>query len=164
MQLAPLPKGLIKTASMTTTNLIAETDMIGVVPQSIADTYARHGLLRVLPRHIQHKMELFGYITRKNRPLSAATRFFSFSASPALNPVALLLIAVCGRQYCARSQFHENFVRRGAPGLASLLASALGVPFHVAREKPEKESTHTYHERYAHDGHDSVVSREKIGE
>ncbi|MEO6322635.1 MAG: LysR family transcriptional regulator [Polaromonas sp.] len=77
MQQAPLPRGLIETASiLTTTNLIAETDMIGVVPQSIADTYARHGLLRVLPCHIQHKMESFGSITRKDRPLSEASRFF----------------------------------------------------------------------------------------
>ena len=77
MQQAPLPRGLIETASiLTTTNLIAETDMIGVVPQSIADTYARHGLLRVLPCHIQHKMESFGSITCKDRPLSEATRFF----------------------------------------------------------------------------------------
>lgn len=77
MQQAPVPRGLIETASiLTTTNLIAETDMIGVVPQSIADTYARHGLLRVLPCHIQHKMESFGSITRKDRPLSEATRFF----------------------------------------------------------------------------------------
>lgn len=77
MQQAPVPRGLIETASiLTTTNLIAETDMIGVVPQSIADTYARHGLLRVLPCHIQHKMESFGSVTRKDRPLSEATRVF----------------------------------------------------------------------------------------
>ncbi|CDS54572.1 Galactose-binding protein regulator [Polaromonas sp. CG9_12] len=77
MQQAPLPRGLIETASiLTTTNLIAETDMIGVVPLSIADTYARHGLLRVLPCPIRHKMESFGSITRRDRPLSEATRFF----------------------------------------------------------------------------------------
>ncbi|MDO8252394.1 MAG: LysR family transcriptional regulator [Rhodoferax sp.] len=83
MQQAPLPKGLIETASiLTTTNLIAETDMIGVVPQSIADTYARHGLLRVLPCFIQHKMESFGSITRKDRPLSEAARFFLSALHP----------------------------------------------------------------------------------
>lgn len=77
MQQAPLPRGLIETASiLTTTNLIAETEMIGVVPASIADTYAEHGLLKVLPCHIQHKMESFGSITRKDRPQSEATRFF----------------------------------------------------------------------------------------
>jgi DNA-binding transcriptional LysR family regulator len=77
MQQAPLPRGLIETASiLTTTNLIAETDMIGVVPLSIADTYARHGLLKVLPCPIQHKMESFGSITRKDRPLSEAAQLF----------------------------------------------------------------------------------------
>jgi DNA-binding transcriptional LysR family regulator len=77
MQQVPLPRGLIETASiLTTTNLIAETDMIGVVPLSIADTYARHGLLRVLPCPIRHKMESFGSITRRDRPLSKATQFF----------------------------------------------------------------------------------------
>ncbi|WP_431096764.1 LysR family transcriptional regulator [Polaromonas aquatica] len=74
---APTPKGLIETASiLTTTNLIAETDMVGVMPQSIADNYARHGLLKVLPCLIQHKMEAFGSIIRKDRPLSDAARFF----------------------------------------------------------------------------------------
>ena len=55
------PQGLIETASiLTTTNLIAETDMVGVMPKSIAQTYAKHGLLQILPCHIQHKMEAFG--------------------------------------------------------------------------------------------------------
>ena len=77
MQQAPTPKGLIETASiLTTTNLIAETDMVGVVPQSIAKTYAQHGLLKILPCYIQHKMESFGSITLKDRPLSEAARFF----------------------------------------------------------------------------------------
>ena len=66
-----------ETASiLTTTHLIAETDMIGVVPLSIAGTCARHGLLRVLPCAIRHKMESFGSITRRDRPLSEAARFF----------------------------------------------------------------------------------------
>ncbi|SDM53563.1 LysR family transcriptional regulator [Polaromonas sp. JS666] len=74
---APSPKGLIETASiLTTTNLIAETDMVGVMPESIAGTYARHGLLVILPCFIRHKMEAFGSITRKDRPLSEAARFF----------------------------------------------------------------------------------------
>jgi molybdate transport repressor ModE-like protein len=74
---AATPKGLIETASiLTTTNLIAETDMVGVLPQSIAETYARHGLLKIPPCLIQHKMEAFGSIIRKDRPLSEAARFF----------------------------------------------------------------------------------------
>lgn len=74
---APTPKGLIETASiLTTTNLIGHTQMIGVMPQSIAEHYGEHGLLKVLPCRIQHKMEAFGSITRKDRPLSDAARYF----------------------------------------------------------------------------------------
>jgi molybdate transport repressor ModE-like protein len=76
LQQALPPQGLIETASVvTTTCLMAETDMIGVVPQSIADSYAQHGLLKILPCVIKHKMEAFGTITRKERPLSEAARF-----------------------------------------------------------------------------------------
>jgi DNA-binding transcriptional LysR family regulator len=63
-------------AVLTTTNLIAETDMVGMMPLSIAGTCAKHGLLAILPCHIQHKMEAFGSITRKDRPLSEAAGFF----------------------------------------------------------------------------------------
>jgi len=74
---AASPKGIIETASvLTTTHLIAETDMIGVLPKSIADTYAKHGLLKILPCLIQHKMEEFGSVTRKDRPLSEAAAYF----------------------------------------------------------------------------------------
>ena len=55
---------------------MAETDMIGVVPQSIADNYAQHGLLKILPCVIKHKMEAFGTIARRDRPLSEAAKFF----------------------------------------------------------------------------------------
>ncbi len=73
---APTPKGIIETASvLTTTHLIAETDMIGVLPKSIADIYAKHGLLKILPCLIQHKMEEFGSVTRKDRPLSEAAEY-----------------------------------------------------------------------------------------
>jgi DNA-binding transcriptional LysR family regulator len=78
LQQAQPPQGLIETASVvTTTCLIAETDMIGVVPQSIAENYAKHGLLSILPCTIKHKMEAFGIITRQDRPLSEAAKFFA---------------------------------------------------------------------------------------
>ena len=77
LQQALPPQGLIETASVvTTTCLMAETDMIGVVPQSIAHNYAQHGLLKILPCVIKHKMEAFGTISRADRPLSDAARFF----------------------------------------------------------------------------------------
>ena len=76
LQQALPPQGLIETASVvTTTCLMNETDMIGVVPQSIADNYAAHGLLAILPCVIKHKMEAFGTITRRDRPLSEAAKF-----------------------------------------------------------------------------------------
>ncbi len=77
LQQSATPPGLIETASiLTTTHLIAQTDMVGVLPLSIAEPYARHGMLKVLPCTIAHRMERFGSITRKDRPLSEAARFF----------------------------------------------------------------------------------------
>jgi molybdate transport repressor ModE-like protein len=76
LQQALVPQGLVETASVvTTTCLMAETDMVGVVPQSIAENYAQHGLLKILPCVITHKMEAFGTITRHDRPPSEAARF-----------------------------------------------------------------------------------------
>ncbi len=73
----PLPKGLIETASiLTTTNLIARTQMIAVIPQSVASRYEQHGLLRILPYAIRHKLAAYGSIVRRDRPAStAAARF-----------------------------------------------------------------------------------------
>ena len=73
----PTPRGMVETASiLSTTQLIAESQMVGVLPWSIANTYAKHGLLKILPCAIQHKMGAFGSITRRDRPLSEASRFF----------------------------------------------------------------------------------------
>lgn len=73
----PSPSGLIETASiLTTTDLIDKADMIAVMPQSIADTYAKHGLLKILPCYLQHDMESFGSITRRDRPSTEAATFF----------------------------------------------------------------------------------------
>ena len=70
------PPGLIETASVvTTTCLMAEMDSIGVMPHSIADNYAKHGLLKILPLAIHHKMEAFGTITRRDRPLGKAAQY-----------------------------------------------------------------------------------------
>lgn len=74
---APMPRGLIETASLlTTTQLIAETSMVAVIPSTIAKIYAKHGLLKILPCKIKHKMGTFGTITHRDRPLPEAARFF----------------------------------------------------------------------------------------
>ncbi|MCS4509404.1 LysR family transcriptional regulator [Xylophilus ampelinus] len=73
----PLPPGLVETASiLTTTDLIARTDMVAVIPWSIAGRYAEHGLLRVLPCPIRNRLAAYGSIVRSDRPASAALRHF----------------------------------------------------------------------------------------
>jgi len=70
---APLPKGLIETSSiLTTTNLIAKTQMVAVIPHSVAARYERHGLLCILPYAIRHKLTTYGSIVQRDRPLSSA--------------------------------------------------------------------------------------------
>lgn len=74
---APLPRGLIETASiLSTMRLIADTQMVAVLPLSIVGVYARQHLLKILPCAIKHKMGEFGSITRRDRPLSDAARYF----------------------------------------------------------------------------------------
>ncbi|MGH8846330.1 MAG: hypothetical protein ACREXQ_03680, partial [Polaromonas sp.] len=48
----------------------------GMPPRSMADTHAQHGRRKVLPCCIRRKMESYGAITRKERPLSEAARYF----------------------------------------------------------------------------------------
>ena len=74
---ATLPKGLIESASiLTTTNLAIKSDMLGVIPESVASRYARHGLLAIIPYQIQQSLTAFGSIVPKDRPLSTAAKHF----------------------------------------------------------------------------------------
>jgi DNA-binding transcriptional LysR family regulator len=87
---APLPKGLIETASiLTTTNLIARTEMIAVIPESVAGRYQRHKLLAILPYRVQNSLTAYGSITRRDRPLGLITsRFLELLHRPALAAAA----------------------------------------------------------------------------
>ena len=74
---AQLPAGLIETASiLTTTNLIARTEMIAVIPQSVASRYEKHGLLAILPYQISQSLAAYGSIVRSDRPGSVAVERF----------------------------------------------------------------------------------------
>lgn len=74
---AAIPRGLIETSSiLTTMNLIAKSNMIAVIPLSVATPYAKHGLLSILKYNIKHKLSAYGSIVRKDRPLSAAALQF----------------------------------------------------------------------------------------
>lgn len=77
MHNASIPKGLIETASiLTTTNLIAQSEMIAVIPDSVASRYQRHKLLTILPYTIQNSLAAYGSIVRRDRPQSLATARF----------------------------------------------------------------------------------------
>jgi DNA-binding transcriptional LysR family regulator len=73
----PLPRGLIETASiLTTTNLIAQSEMIAVIPDSVASRYQHHKLLSILPYRIQNSLSAYGSIVRRDRPPNMATARF----------------------------------------------------------------------------------------
>ena len=81
-----LPNGLIETASiLTTTDLLSETHMVGVLPSSIAQRYQQHRLVSIVPYRMAHQMESFGSITRKDRPVSRAAAYFLAALHEATN-------------------------------------------------------------------------------
>lgn len=76
--------GLIETSSiLTTTNLIFKTQMIAVIPESSASRYQAHGLLKILPYTISHRLAAYGSIVRSDRPVGkAAARFLELLHAP----------------------------------------------------------------------------------
>lgn len=63
-----IPRNLVETASvLTTTTLLRSTEMIAVLPDSIARDYAAIGWLCILPVKIALQLEPYGIITRKER-------------------------------------------------------------------------------------------------
>ncbi|OZI50279.1 LysR family transcriptional regulator [Bordetella genomosp. 5] len=86
-----VPRGAIETMSiLTTTNLVAKTDMIGVIPESVAGRYERHGLVRILPYRIRHSLSAYGTIVRRDRPRSAcAARFLELLHGAAQAPLPI---------------------------------------------------------------------------
>mgnify|MGYP000978113612 FL=1 len=74
---ASVQRGLIETSSiLTTTNLVFKTQMIAVIPESSASRYQTHGLLKILPYTIAHKLAAYGSIVRSDRPVGVATARF----------------------------------------------------------------------------------------
>ena len=74
---AAMPLGLIETASiLTTTNLIARSEMIAVIPHSIASRYERHGLLRIVPYPIIQSLTAWGSLVLRDRPVNAVGQAF----------------------------------------------------------------------------------------
>lgn len=79
-----LPRGLIETTSiLIATSLIARSDMLAVIPHSIAEPYERHGLLRIVPYTFTHTLTPWGSLVRRDRPIAPiAGRFLECLHGP----------------------------------------------------------------------------------
>ena len=74
---ASLPLGLIETTSvLMASNLIAHSEMIALMPQSIASRYEKHGLLRILPYTFTHTLTAWGSLVHRDRAVNPMTRQF----------------------------------------------------------------------------------------
>ncbi|TKC88032.1 LysR family transcriptional regulator [Trinickia terrae] len=73
----PMPRGLIETGSiLTTMNLAGRSQMLGVIPATVAQRNAEHGLVAVIDYTLGHKLPSYGSLVRRDRPLSAPARHF----------------------------------------------------------------------------------------
>ena len=73
----PMPRGLIETGSiLTTINLIDRSPMLGVIPLTVAQRNAEHGLVTIIDYVFAQKLPSYGSVVRRDRPLSIAARQF----------------------------------------------------------------------------------------
>ena len=71
------PLGLIETTSiLIAANLIARSEMLAVIPQSIANHYEEHGLLRIVPYAFTHTLSAWGSLVHRDRAGNPITRQF----------------------------------------------------------------------------------------
>jgi DNA-binding transcriptional LysR family regulator len=71
------PPDIVETSSiLATTSLLEASDMISVVPLDVAQHYANHGLVAILPVGLPISMASLGIITRKKKQLSPAVKGF----------------------------------------------------------------------------------------
>jgi DNA-binding transcriptional LysR family regulator len=69
------PLDIIETSSiLATTAMLESSDMIAVVPNDVAEHYARYGMITVLPVALPLAMANLGLLTSKARPMSAAVK------------------------------------------------------------------------------------------
>jgi DNA-binding transcriptional LysR family regulator len=72
--LAP-PLNVVETASLLfITRMLQQSDMVAVLAADVAQYYAAHGLMAVLPIDLPCHMDDFGIITRTDRLLSPAAK------------------------------------------------------------------------------------------
>ena len=69
------PLDIIETSSiLATTAMLESSDMIAVVPNDVAEHYARYGMIAVLQVELPLAMANLGLLTSRARPMSAAVR------------------------------------------------------------------------------------------
>lgn len=69
------PLDIIETSSiLATTAMLESSDMIAVVPNDVAEHYARYDMIAVLPVELPLAMANLGLLTSRARPMSAAVR------------------------------------------------------------------------------------------
>jgi len=74
---APLPRDLIETGSiLTSMDLVRHSDMIAVLPHTIARDNEAHGFLRILPYRFGRTLDAYGSLVRRDRPLSRPAQQF----------------------------------------------------------------------------------------
>ncbi|TXT36265.1 MAG: LysR family transcriptional regulator [Comamonadaceae bacterium] len=56
------------------TQMMQQSDMVSIMAEDVAHYYANHGMLRILPLDFPCEMEPFGFITRRDIPLSPAAQ------------------------------------------------------------------------------------------
>lgn len=71
------PTTLIETSSiLTTADIVTRTDMIAVIPESVAAIFADSGRIKVLRYRIKNKLDPYGSLIKRDRPCSPATKAF----------------------------------------------------------------------------------------
>ncbi|HSV58287.1 MAG TPA: LysR substrate-binding domain-containing protein [Variovorax sp.] len=71
------PESIVETSAvLMTTTLVQHTEMLAVVPTSVANHYAGKHLLSILPLRLPRKLDPYGLITRRRESLSAAANAF----------------------------------------------------------------------------------------
>ncbi len=74
------------------TKMMQQSDMVSIMALDVARYYADHGLLRILPVVLPCEMEPFGFITRRDKPLSPAAQVL-------LSALKATALTVYGKQF-----------------------------------------------------------------
>ncbi|AKM02639.1 MULTISPECIES: LysR family transcriptional regulator [Burkholderia cepacia complex] len=73
----PMPRGMVETGSiLTTMNLVDRSTMLGVIPLTVAQRNAEHGLVAIIDYALDQRLPSYGSIVRRDRPLSIPAQQF----------------------------------------------------------------------------------------